>query len=165
MNIESFLHAHPDRYSGIVAEHSLPLRVVYPEIGRNVRPECILDYGAQIVAMRRDIWESLDLPLHSQKIMVMQSANNTHNHTLGVVEDVEVRFGPILLRLQVQVVDDAPFEVLLGRPFYALASCVTRDVPTGESTIELTDPNSGEVAMFVTHPRRQKPRVGREQGF
>ena len=165
MNVESFLHAHPDRYTGNVAEHSMPLRVVYPEIGNGVRPECILDYGAQIVAMRRDIWESLDLPLHSQKIMVMQSANNTHNHTLGVVEDVEVRFGPIALRLQIQVVDDAPFEVLLGRPFYALASCVTRDVPSRESTIELTDLNSGEVAMFVTHPHRQRPQVGREQGF
>jgi hypothetical protein len=81
-SVDSFLNQHGDQY---VAEHSLPLRVVFPKFKNRVHPECILDGGAQVIVMRKDIWECLDLPLLTEKIMIMESANNMCNHTLGVV--------------------------------------------------------------------------------
>jgi Protein of unknown function (DUF4100)/Aspartyl protease len=154
---DSFLHENAARYDeDTVAASSLPLRVVYPDFGHGVQPECILDSGAQIIAMRRDVWERLDLPLLCEKVMVMESANNTRNHTLGLVQNVRVSFGPVSFSLQIQVVDDAPFEVLLGRPFFALASCLTEDTTSGDTYITLTDPNTGQRAKFNTYPRTRR---------
>jgi Aspartyl protease len=97
-SVDSFLNQYRDQY---VTEHSLPLRVVFPEFENGVHLECILDGGAQVIVMRKDIWEHLDLPLLTEKIMIMESANNTHNHTLGVVQNVKMTFGPITLMLQI----------------------------------------------------------------
>jgi hypothetical protein len=168
---ESFLQENRSRYEDgpNVAVHSLPLRVIFAEFDNGVHPECILDSGAQIIAMRKDIWQRLDLPLQCEKVMVMESANNTKNPTLGLVQNVRAIFGPIVLTLQVQVVEDAPFEVLLGRPFFALANCVTEDSTNGEMYITLRDPTTGQRAKFVTHPRhiyKGKTRIpASETGF
>lgn len=43
------------------AAPSLPLRVTYPASAPGVKPECILDGGAQLVVTRKDIWEHLQL--------------------------------------------------------------------------------------------------------
>src|SRR5882672_3282251 len=152
-SVESFLSEHSLHYENqpLIAEHSLPLRVVYPKFDNGVRPECILDGGAQVVVMRRDIWECLDLPLMTEKVMIMESANNTWNPTLGVVQNIRLSFGPIMLTLHIQVVDYAPFEVLLRRPFFAISSCITEGGLDGDSFITLRDPNTGERAKFVTH--------------
>jgi hypothetical protein len=83
--------------------------------------------------------------------MIMESANNTRNHTLSLIQNVRLTLGPISLLLQIQVIEDAPFEVLLGRPFFALSSCITEDSTNGESYITIRDPNMGERAKFFTH--------------
>jgi hypothetical protein len=133
-SVDTFLNQHGDQY---VAEHSLPLRVVFPEFENGVCPECILDGGAQVIVIRKDIWECLDLPLLTKKIMIMESANNMCNHTLGVIQNVKMTFGPITLMLQIQVIEDALFKVLLGQPFFALANCITEDNPEGGLCITL----------------------------
>jgi hypothetical protein len=92
----------------------LPLRVVFPRFENRVHPEYILDRGVQIIVMRKDIWEHLDLLLLTEKIMIMELANNMCNHTLGVIQNVKMTFGLIMLMLQIQVIEDALFEVLLG---------------------------------------------------
>jgi hypothetical protein len=110
-SVDLFLIQHGDQY---IAEHSLPLRIVFPEFENGVHPKCILNRGAQVIVIRKDIWECLDLLLLTEKIIIMESANNTHDHTLGVVENVKMTFGPIMLMLQIQVIEDALFKVLLG---------------------------------------------------
>jgi hypothetical protein len=93
--------------------------------------------------------------------MVMESANQQTNHTLGVVENVNVSFGHITVALQIQVVENAPFEVLLGRPFFSLTNCVTEDSQVGDSFITLRDPNTGKRAKFPTHAHKQARRFQR----
>ena len=105
------------------AAPSLPLRVVFPVFAPGVEPECILDGGAQIVVMRKDIWEKLRAPITSSKFMTIESASSGKTTSLGLVEDHPVRLGPITVYLQIQVVDSAPFEVLLGRPFFDITNC------------------------------------------
>ncbi|KIM64384.1 hypothetical protein SCLCIDRAFT_65164, partial [Scleroderma citrinum Foug A] len=52
--------------------------------------------------------------------------------------------------LQIHVVGDAPFDILLGQPFFALASCIMRDQMSSDQSVTLTDPNSGVQFMMPT---------------
>ena len=94
----------------------LPVRVIRPSFGPGVEPECILDGGAQVVIMRKDIWEQLRPPIILNKAMAMESANSGTTVTLGLLKEYPVQLGPITVYLQIQVVENAPFEVLLGHP-------------------------------------------------
>jgi hypothetical protein len=142
-----------------VASDSLPLRVVEAIVEDRLRCECILDQGAQVTAMRKDLWERLGLPLKSDMVMVMEAANDTRSTTLGLLQDLKFAFGPVEICLQVQVVEKAPFEVLLGRPFFALTACFTKDFQTGDQHITITDPNTRQVVTIPTQARvYAKPR-------
>src|SRR6201992_1362182 len=138
------------------AAASLPLRVIFPTFAPGVEPECILDGGAQIVVMRRDIWEKLQTPITVNKAMSMESANATTTMTLGVLENHPVQLGPITVYLQIQVVNEAPFEVLLGRPFFDITSCAEVSRSGGNHEIHVKDPSTGIPYVFATQPRLRK---------
>jgi hypothetical protein len=122
-----------------------------------VHPKCILDGGAQVIVIKKDIWEHLDLLLLTEKIMIMESANNMCNHTLGVIQNVKMTFGPIILMLQIQVIEDSLFKVLLGQPFFVLANCITEDNPKEYSCITLHDLNTSKRVKFVMYPCCPQP--------
>lgn len=142
-----------------IGHESLALRAVEPVIEGKFTCECVLDGGAQIVAMRKDIWEKTGIVLKPDEAITMETANSAQVKTVGKAQNVRFTFGSVDLYLQLQVLDDAPFEVLLGRPFFALTACETRDFPSGEQQITLTDPETGERVMVATKPRngRRKP--------
>jgi hypothetical protein len=144
--------------SSSTAVDSLPLRVIYPTFGPGVQPECVLDGGAQIVIMRKDIWERLNAPLSPDRAIPLQAANATTTMTCGQVRDLPVRLGPITVYLQIQVVENAPFEVLLGRPFFAVTNCSATSTPDGNHEIHVKDPRTGLPYVFSTHTRpRENP--------
>src|SRR6201992_2278350 len=138
------------------AAASLPLRVIFPTFAPGVEPECILDGGAQIVVMRRDIWEKLQTPITVNKAMSMESANATTTMTLGVLENHPVQLGPITVYLQIQVVNEAPCEFLLGRPFFDITSCAEVSRSGGNHEIHVKDPSTGIPYVFATQPRLRK---------
>jgi hypothetical protein len=141
------------------AAPSLPLRVIFPTFAPGVEPECILDGGAQVVVMRKDIWERLRTPITASKAMAMESANASTSTTLGLIENHPVQLGPITIYLQIQVVEEAPFEVLLGRPFFDITSCAEVSSSGGNHEIRVKDPSSGIPYVFATQPRvRKTPR-------
>ena len=141
---------------------SLPLRVIFPTFATGVEPECILDGGAQVVVMRRDVWEKLRSPITSSKAMSMESANSTTAMTLGLIENQPVKLGPVTIYLQIQVVDNAPFEVLLGRPFFDVTSCTEISRSGGSHEIHIKDPKTGVSYAFPTEPRQRRPQVKME---
>ena len=149
----------------VVAEDSLPLRCIDVVVADKGPVECILDSGSQIVAIRKEVWQRLGIPIRSDKIMMMEAANRTKTATMGVLENLKVVVGPIELRLQVQVMNDAPYDILLGRPFYSLAECVTKDFSSGEQYLTMKDPNSDKQIMVPTRRRvKSKPEASQE-GF
>lgn len=166
MPIEVFLnHVTWEKYENkVVAEHSIPLRVVHPSFPGGHTAECILDSGAQIIAMRKDVWQRMELALNPDLIMVMESANASKEQTYGLVKNCRVSFGPVELVLQIQVVLNAPFEVLLGRPFLCLAEANTKDFRDGSQEITLQDPNSGE-RVCLTTAARPPPEDRTSSGF
>lgn len=94
----------------------------------------------------------------------MQSANSQSNSTEGVIPKLKFSLHGIDLMLPVHVVDGAPFDLLIGRPFFRFTSCQTQDTHDGNQTITITCPNTGRRIVLPTH---QKGRPAKEdaQGF
>ncbi|KAF5341157.1 hypothetical protein D9611_006049 [Ephemerocybe angulata] len=136
-----------------VANHTETLRTLELDLDGKVKVHAILDEGSQIIGLRRDIWERLGLPLRSDHTMVMESANGSTSRTLGVIPDLRVRIGTCEFRLQVQVVEEAGYEMLLGRPFHVLAQAQMQHHRDGSGTITLTDPQTRAVITVPTKAR------------
>lgn len=135
------------------AKASVPLRCVYPVIDGKMSPECVLDPGSMTVTMRRDVWERLGRPMSPIGRRSLQSANGQVTTTLGVGYDLPFCFGPVTLRLHVQVVNDAPFEVLLGRPFFQLGRAMLDDQDGGCTYLTIRDPETRKKVIVPTQER------------
>ncbi|KAF9439955.1 hypothetical protein P691DRAFT_784123 [Macrolepiota fuliginosa MF-IS2] len=104
----------------IVANQVEDLRTIPLKLGGSIMVEAILDEGLQIMAIRCDVWEKLSLPLLSNQTMVMESANASKEVTLGLLRDLPACIGCSMFYLQVQVVKNVSYEMLLGQPFLTL---------------------------------------------
>ena len=96
------------------------------------------------------------MPLIPSRAIPMESANTTTSLTLGQIENQPAQLGPIAFNLQIQVVDNAPFEVLLGRPFFDVISCEEVSRSGGHHEIHVHDPKDGTPYVFATQPRLHK---------
>ena len=117
---------------------------------------CTLDQGSEIVAMNRPIWQMLGVLLSPEKTLTMESADSNQSMTAGVVENLKFSLGELDLLLQAHVVDGAPFDILLGRPFFRFTECHTKDRSDGTQELTLTCPNSGKVITVATRKKQPK---------
>lgn len=137
----------------IVADHFKPLRCIKAGTYQGRLLTCVLDQGAECIVMPARVWRTLgSIPLRPDYKLTMESVNTSTNETLGVVENMPLDFGTGEMLFQVQIVETANFDVLLGRPFYTLTSCKTEDTPSGEQDITLIDPNTGKMIRIPTEP-------------
>ncbi|KAH9841014.1 uncharacterized protein C8Q71DRAFT_721438 [Rhodofomes roseus] len=142
---------------------SLNLRTVGPTVNGVAGLECVLDTGSQVVLIRRDVWERLGGSLRVDDRVLMETANKSQIRTVGKAVGVRFVFDEdVEVFLNAQIVDIAPFEVLLGRPFFAATSCETKDHPNGRMEVILTDPKTKRRVMIQTYER--KPRQPDEGG-
>lgn len=116
----------------VVAKPVMELRTLPVTLEGQLEVNAILDEGSQIIGLRRDLWEKLGLPIHY---------------------NLRVSIGECDFYLQVQVADNTSYEMLLGRPFLALAQANTRHFANGDSHITLVDPNSHSIITVPTKPR------------
>jgi hypothetical protein len=86
----------------------------------------------------------------------METADGSVNSTIGVLENIPVTVGGIQYNLQLQVVDKAPFDLLLGRPFSALAETTVRNEADGSQALTLRHPSTGKAVQISTHKRQAK---------
>lgn len=151
----------------MVGRESMALRQLEGRINDDVSAVCILDQGSQFVAMRRDVWEKVGVALSKAKKWVLEAANGTTAETIGMIDYLNITFGDIRVPLKVQVVETAPFEILLGRPFFALTQCTTQDFRDGEQHVTLTDPYTNRAFTIPTKERTKASRTGSfvNQGF
>ncbi|ESK88916.1 hypothetical protein Moror_13227 [Moniliophthora roreri MCA 2997] len=126
----------------IVAAMTKGLRVIFPKVnGSSVMVEVVLDTGSQIISIDTQITKSLDLTWDPDMVIHMQSLNSGLNSMWGLARNVPFKFEEIVLYLQVHIVNDAPYQVLLGRPFNTLAN--TKVLNNREDTeLELMCPNT-----------------------
>ncbi|KAG2748104.1 hypothetical protein P692DRAFT_201715678, partial [Suillus brevipes Sb2] len=136
----------------IVANHYAALRCIRASTVGGRILTCVLDQGAEVVVMPKDVWQSLGVGLRSDHRLNMESVNTMRNSTLGVIENIPLDFGGGPMFFQAQVTERANFEILLGHPFFTLTSCRTFDLPDGEQDIVITDPNTGKEMRIPTLP-------------
>ncbi|KAG6328691.1 hypothetical protein ID866_10400, partial [Astraeus odoratus] len=70
---------------------SLPLQAVDGSLNDCIHVECLLDQGAQIVAIRHDLWEALGIPICPDLAMMLEAANKSKEEMLGIVENVHLK--------------------------------------------------------------------------
>ncbi|KAJ7324037.1 hypothetical protein DFH08DRAFT_817512 [Mycena albidolilacea] len=147
----------------IVSLESSAIRSILPVIDNQQQVESIVDGGSQIVAMSEAICHELGLAYDPRIILRMQSANGAVSPSLGLARNVPFRIGDIILYLQVHIVRNPAYDVLLGRPFDVLTQSIIRNFANEDQTITICDPNTGKLATVPTVPRG--PPRHRQQGF
>ena len=145
--------------SVIVAGESHALRTLYPLINGAGEVESLLDAGSQIVSMTKSVAIALGVSWDPDITVQMESANKTLSKTLGLAKNVPFLFGTITAYLQVHVVENAAYKVLLGRPFDIITESLVKNAKDGSQSVTLTDPNTGERCVMHTHERGKVPTV------
>jgi hypothetical protein len=143
--------ADPDEL--IAARPSESLRSIYTKINDLGREECILDNGSMIVSMAKATAVQLGLTWDPLIKINMESASNHLEKTLGLAKNVCFEVGDLKLYLQVHILENPPYKILLGRPFEAYTRSVTQTKSDGTSELILTDPNTKRMAIVPTYER------------
>ena len=95
---------------------SLPLCEVDVVVcGRSIA--ALLVSGSSIVGIHEELARSLGLAYDTTSRLVMQDANGGDASTLGLCRDLPIRVGTFTYHVQAHIVNPAPYQILLGRPF------------------------------------------------
>ena len=100
--------------------------------------------------MSRAVCHSLGLAYDPTVRLDMQSVNGELDKSEGLLCNVPFRVGNIQLYLQIHVIRNAAYDILLGRPFDVLTRSVVKNYANEEQTITIACPNSGEIATIPT---------------
>lgn len=164
--VECFMMSLPERTDGIItSNHSEKLRAIDIIIDGCKTVEAIIDEGSQIIGISKKVWETLGLVARRDHLFKMESANSSVDMTLRLLHDLKVTIGSYDFYLQVQVVENASYEVLLGLPFHVLTQLGTKFYSDGSSHITIDDPNTGAKIILPTHERKRvdKEKNGKEE--
>ena len=149
----------------IVAKRTEALRAIYMNVNRVGQEECLLDDGSQIVSMAKDAAVQLGLNWDPSIRINMESASKHVEKTLGLARNVCFAVGGLNLYLQIHILENPPYRILLGRPFSTLTSSVVSTKADGSSEITLTDPNTKHVAVVPTYERGVGPEELQKQRY
>ncbi|KAH8795237.1 hypothetical protein DL96DRAFT_1480819 [Flagelloscypha sp. PMI_526] len=138
----------------IVGVSSEAIRALRPTIAGRCTVDAVLDPGCSIVCMGDHVARDLALMFDPNITLKMQSANGTIDRSLGLATNVPFSFGNVTLYLQVHVVKDPPFDVLLGRPFDRVCESEVKTFPDGSQTVTITDPNNGKTYTVPSFDRK-----------
>lgn len=144
-----------------VAQASQSLRTVYPRINNVKAVESVLDGGSQIISMDLEEAKQLCLVWDPDITINMQSANKGIEKTEGLARNVPFLFKDITLYLQVHVIKDVAYKVLLGRPFDVLTTSTIQNNSDGGQLITITDPNTGRRNTLPTSERGKPPVIAK----
>ncbi|RPD58699.1 hypothetical protein L227DRAFT_504864, partial [Lentinus tigrinus ALCF2SS1-6] len=157
---DAYLPAESEESGVVVGAAVQKLRALPAWVNDSGLVECILDPGSQIVAINADMCYRLSIAYDERNTIPMTAANGTENRTKGLAENVPLLFaGGITVWLQMHVVENAAYDILLGRLFDVLTSCVVRNIGGGRQEVVLTCPNTHKTLTLPTYARGESPRV------
>ena len=140
----------------VVAKESHALRSLHSVIDNKDSIECIIDPGSQVVSMSEEVCHHLGLVYDPSVRIQMQSANKGLDLSLGLAHNVPFQFGDITVYMQVHIIRETAYDVLLGRPFDVNTTSIVQNFANEEQTITIHDPNSNRIATVPTQPRGLK---------
>src|ERR1700677_2524129 len=98
----------------VIAKDSHALRSVPLLIDNKEEIDSVVDPGSQIIAMSEEVCHQLALTYDPNIKLNMQSANGSINQSLGLAHNVPCKLGPIMLYLQIHVIRNLAYNILLG---------------------------------------------------
>ena len=143
----------------VVAMESSSLRALHPIINGNRTEEALLDGGSQIVSMAKDVAVRLKVLWNPEIVIHMQSANRQLEKTLGLAQNIPFLFGDITVYLQVHIINNPAYKVLLGKPFDAVCESKVKNSRDGDQLIMITNPNTRQRCTLPTYMRGQRPEI------
>src|SRR5215469_3155526 len=111
----------------IVSSESSFIRSILVKLNKEKDVEAIVDSGSQIISMSEGLAHELGISYDPSVILQMQSANGAIKPSLGLARKVPCLIGDLLFFLNVHVIRNAPFHLLLSRPFDTLTESVVRN--------------------------------------
>jgi len=141
----------------LIAKEALPIRAVYPMINKIDHEESLLDGGSEICSMAKAIAISLGIAWQPDITINMQSAQGHVETTLGLARNVLFDFCGLKFLMQLHIINDPPYKILLGRPFEVVSAANIINETTGDQTITLTDPRNGQKLVVPTFDRGKPP--------
>ncbi|KAF8064461.1 hypothetical protein FPV67DRAFT_1419763 [Lyophyllum atratum] len=165
---ETYLNAlEPGDYAErlIVAKESHSLRSIHMLIDNQREVECIVDSGCQIIAMSEEVCHDFGIKYDPTIILNMQSANGTIDKSLGLARNVPCALGTVTLYLQIHVIRNPAYDILLGRPFDVVTRSTVKTLSDDDTIITITDPNTDTVVSIPTFPRGRRRRTTATQSF
>lgn len=151
--VSVLLNAFPAAAEKRVANNTESLRTISVKLDGRVPIDAILDEGSQIIGLRREVWERLGLPIRSDHTINMETANTSRSRTVGLLPNLKMMIGKCEFTVQAHVIEEAGYDMLLGRPFHVLAQAHTQHFANGGAVITLTDPQSKAVITVPTKAR------------
>jgi hypothetical protein len=138
--------------SFVVAKESNSIRSVVMDINGKDSVESVVDGGSAIVVMAEAVCHKLALCYDPAITIPMQSANGGIDHSLGLARNVPCEIGNITLYMQIHIIRNPAYDILLGRPFDVLTESVIQNYRNEVQTITIRDPNSSRTATIPTIP-------------
>ncbi len=105
---EQFTTSHPE------PDYSLPLWEVDILVGSHSMEAGVIDPGSQIIAIRKDLADEVGAHINPDIRLEMQGANSATDWTLGCAENLSMQIGNVPFKLHAHVLENAPFQLLLG---------------------------------------------------
>ncbi|KAG5639896.1 hypothetical protein DXG03_002544 [Asterophora parasitica] len=139
----------------VMAKESHSLRSILMCVDAREQVECIVDSGCQIIAMSEEVCHDLHIRYNPTIILNMQSANGSIDPSLGLARNVPCMIGDITLYLQIHVIWNPAYNILLGRPFDILTCSSVKTNSADETIITITNPNTRIVTVIASFARGQ----------
>lgn len=147
-----------------IAPALVPLRELDVWLDGKLPTTALLDSGSTFLAMPKRIWRQLGSPTIVDEAISVETADGTVSRSVGLIPRLRIDIGSLSIVAQVQVMEHAPFDLLLGRPFYTHTRAQITDESEDEQTAHLTNPDTGET--FAVPTRSRTPGKGpRKPGF
>ena len=114
-----------------------------------------MDPGSSIVAISEACVIHHKIAYDPEAGRSMQCANSTCNCTLGLTQNVPVKLdGGLRVYMQMHVVRNAAYDVLLGRPFDVLMKSVVENFANGRQLLTVVDPSTTKKVTIEMYTRR-----------
>ncbi|KAG6869911.1 hypothetical protein C0995_016344 [Termitomyces sp. Mi166 len=117
------------RASLCIAKDTDSLRAIMAVIDGKEEVECIVDSGLQIVSMLEEIAHHLGLVYDPTVVLNMQSANGAIDQLRGLARNVPCTIAGLTIYLQVHVISQPTYDILLGKPFTFLPAALLGHYP------------------------------------
>jgi hypothetical protein len=142
----------------IAAKESHSIRSVIMNVNGRNPVESVVDPGSSIIAMSEEVCHELGLAYDPSIHIPLQSANGGIDESLGLARNVPCEVGSITLYMQIHIIRDPAYDILLGRPFDVLTESTVKNYRNEAQTITIFDPNSTRSCAIPTIARSNRRR-------